>query len=429
MTPGARLQAAIEVLETIEQEGGAADRTLGAYCRARRFMGSKDRAALRERVYGVLRRRARLDWWLVRTRGGAASPRGRVLADLALQDGLDPAAAGAMLTDGPYAPGPPSEAEAGCLAALAGRSLDDPEQPPAVAAEWPGWLGAALDRIGIAEARALNQPAPVDLRVNALKGERDAVRAALGAEGLAAAPTRYSPWGLRVEPPAAIERTAAWREGLIEVQDESSQIAALLTDARPGMAVLDFCAGAGGKTLALAASMANRGRLVASDPDARRLSRLGPRLERAGASVVEARAPAAVAGLEAGFDRVLADAPCSGVGVWRRHPESKWRLDVEVLERHCAAQVKVLDSAAGFVRPGGRLVYATCSLLEAENEAQVTAFLARTKGFTLLPVASFWAETLRCPPPDGIAATPTLTLTPDRHGTDGFFVAVLAREG
>ncbi|MBT6116863.1 MAG: RsmB/NOP family class I SAM-dependent RNA methyltransferase [Rhodospirillaceae bacterium] len=427
MTPGARLQAAIEVLETIEGEGGgAADRTLGAYCRARRFMGSKDRAALRERVYGLLRRRARLDWWLARVRAASGSIRGRALADLALQDGLDAAAAASLLTDGPYAPGAPTEAEAACLAALAGQTLDHPDQPPAVAAEWPAWLGRALDRYGVAEARALNLPAPVDLRANGLKGDRDSALAALAAEGLAAEATPFSPWGLRVAPPAPVERTVAWRDGLVEVQDESSQIAALLTDARPEMAVLDFCAGAGGKTLALAAAMENRGSLVASDPDVRRLSRMRVRLERAGADLVETLAPDRLAGREAGFDRVLADAPCSGVGVWRRHPESKWRLDMAVLERYRATQAKVLDSAAVFVKPGGRLIYATCSLLEEENEAQVSAFLKRIEGFAPVPVAAVWSDVLSGPAP---AEGDTLTLTPGRHGTDGFFVAIMERKG
>jgi 16S rRNA (cytosine967-C5)-methyltransferase len=429
MTPGARLQAAIEVLESIEGEGGgAADRAVGAYCRARRFMGSKDRAALRERVYGLLRRRARLDWWLLRTGAVEPSTRGRALADLMLHDGLDAAAAASLLADGKYAPGTPGEGEEACLAALAGQPLDHPDQPPAVAAEWPVWLGRALDRYGAEEARALNRPAPVDLRVNTLKGDRDAARAALAAEGMEAAPTPRSPWGLRLAPPAPVERSAAWSAGLVEVQDESSQIGALLVDARPEMTVLDFCAGAGGKTLALAAAMENRGRLVASDPDTRRLSRMRDRLERAGATNVETLAPDRLAGLEGGFDRVMADAPCSGVGVWRRHPESKWRLDPEVLERYRTTQAKVLDSAAAFVRPGGRLVYATCSLLEEENEAQVAAFLARGEGFSLLPAGKVWTECLPGAAPLGGEAA-TLTLTPGRHGTDGFFVAIMERAG
>jgi len=435
MTPGARLQAAIEVLESIEGEGGgAADRAVGAYCRARRFMGSKDRAALRERVYGLLRRRARLDWWLLKTGAAEVSTRSRALADLMLHDDLDAAGAASLLTDGAYAPGASAEAETAWLAALAGQPLDHPDQPPAVAAEWPVWLGRALDRYGVEEARKLNQPAPVDLRVNSLKGDREAARAALAAEGLEAVPTPYSPWGLRLPPPAPVERSAAWTGGLVEVQDESSQIAALLVDARPEMTVLDFCAGAGGKTLALAGTMENRGHLVASDPDVRRLSRMRSRLERAGVGIVETLAPEKLAGREGGFDRVMTDAPCSGVGTWRRHPESKWRLDLEVLDRYRTTQAKVLDTAAVFVRPGGRLIYATCSLLEEENEAQVAAFLKRSEGFSLLPVGAVWVECLPGGTPiraenEAEAETPTLTLTPGGHGTDGFFAAIMERAG
>jgi 16S rRNA (cytosine967-C5)-methyltransferase len=277
---------------------------------------------------------------------------------------------------------------------------------------------------------ALNAPAPIDLRVNSLKTDRDGARRALAAEHIAAEPTPWSPLGLRLKHRAPLSGTAAFKDGLVEVQDEGSQLAAILADARSHMRVVDFCAGAGGKTLALAAQMNNRGKLVACDVADWRLERAGQRLRRAGISNVERRTLASdrdpwVRRHAASFDRVLVDAPCLGTGTWRRNPDAKWRSTQQDLAELVVRQQQILASAARLVRPGGRLVYATCSLLREEDEAQAEAFLAAELEFCLMPAARVWSETIGGPSPGG---EPYLRLTPARHGTDGFFVAIFERQ-
>jgi 16S rRNA (cytosine967-C5)-methyltransferase len=368
------------------------------YFRARRFIGSSDRRGVSDRVWRVLRSYRRLSWWL----GNLPTPRLLVAASLLL-DGETLAA----FSGGRFAPAPLAPSEQTALRRLEGRALDHPSMPDAVHLEVPDWL---LPRIPAAELRALLEPAPLDLRVNLLKGTRDEARAALAAEGLDAAPTPHSPWGLRIAGRRQITTGAAFRAGLVEIQDEGSQLVAALVDARPGMRVADLCAGAGGKTLALAMTMRNRGQLVACDVSAARLDGAVRRLRRAGVHNVERHL------LEPGdkwakrraqaFDRVLVDAPCTGTGTWRRNPDARLRLTEADLAELLPKQSAILDLAAPLVRTGGRLVYATCSLLFEENEAQVTAFLARHPYF---------------------AQGEVLTLTPSRHGTDGFFATVLER--
>ena len=428
MTPGARLQAAIELLDDIAR-GGAADAAASAYFRARRYIGAKDRAAITERLYAVLRGRARLDWWLAHIAATVGEPtaRPRVLAALMLIEGLSPARVAELCDGRAYGPARLSADEQRALAALVGRTLDHPEQPEWVRGEFPAWLQAADDAPSAGELGALNQSAPLDLRVNALAGSRDQALAGLTAAGIVAAPTPLSPLGLRVVGRPALGQQAIFHDGLVEVQDEGSQLVALLADARPGQAVLDLCAGAGGKTLALAAAMRNRGRLIACDVSAKRLERAVKRLRRAGVHNVERRAldPEGAGWLkrQAGrFDRVLVDAPCSGTGTWRRNPDMKWRIgpdDIVALRR---VQDELLDRASKLVKPGGRLIYATCSLLAAENEQAIGAFLERHPGYRVVPVDQVWASVLpgRCPV-DG----PYLRLSPARHGTDGFFAAIL----
>jgi 16S rRNA (cytosine967-C5)-methyltransferase len=267
------------------------------------------------------------------------------------------------------------------------------------------------------------------LRVNLLKADRKTARHALAAEGVATEPTPLSPVGLRLDKRAPLSGLAAFRDGLFDVQDEGSQIAALMAGARPGMRVVDFCAGAGGKTLALAAGMANRGKLVACDVSADRLERAGRRLRRAGVGNVERRALSSehdkwVRRHAGGFDRVVVDAPCLGTGTWRRNPDAKWRSQPNDLSELIERQQQILRSAARLVRPGGRLVYVTCSLLREEDEAQAEAFLAAEPGFALMPASSVWRETIGGVSPGGDRY---LFLTPARHGTDGFFVAVFER--
>lgn len=279
---------------------------------------------------------------------------------------------------------------------------------------------------------ALNRPAPLDLRVNAAKATREEALAALAADGVSVEPTPLSPWGLRVKGMARVGGTRAFKQGLVEVQDEGSQIVAALVGARPGMTVVDFCAGAGGKTLALAAAMTRhariRGRLIACDTSQVRIERMTARLARAGTKtvrrvVLKDENDPALADF-ANADRVLADMPCSGSGAWRRDPLGKWRLRPDGLAQYIASQGRILDAAARLVRPGGRLVYATCSVLPEENEAQIASFLEQNNTFRIVPIAEAWGETL-----GGVsqAGNQFLRLTPAASGTDGFFAAVLER--
>ncbi|MDQ2804527.1 MAG: RsmB/NOP family class I SAM-dependent RNA methyltransferase, partial [Pseudomonadota bacterium] len=254
-----------------------------------------------------------------------------------------------------------------------------------------------------------------------LKATREEVRAALAAETIEAVPTPLSPWGLRVAARRPVTAGAAFRAGLIEIQDEGSQLIAALADARPGARVADLCAGAGGKTLAMAMTMGNRGHLLAVDVSTRRLDAAVRRLRRAGVHNVECHllepGDKLVKRRAASFDRVLVDAPCTGTGTWRRNPDARLRLAEPDLAELVAKQAAILDTAARLVRPGGKLIYATCSLLTEENESQVSAFLARCPGFEVVPVANVWPF-----------AGEFLALTPARHGTDGFFAAVLTKQ-
>jgi 16S rRNA (cytosine967-C5)-methyltransferase len=302
--------------------------------------------------------------------------------------------------------------------------------PEAVRLEVPDWVLPHLQRrFGdalVAEMAALGGEAPLDLRVNLLKATREAALAALAAEGIEAAPTSLSPWGLRIAGRRPVSTGAAFRNGYVEIQDEGSQLVAVLVGAAPEMRVVDWCAGAGGKTLALAMTMGNRGHIVACDVSAPRLEGAVRRLRRAGVHNVERHLVEPGdkwAKRRAGsFDRVLVDAPCTGTGTWRRNPDARLRLRAQDLAELLPKQAMILAQAARLVRSGGRLVYATCSLLPEENEAQVDAFIAAHPEFSVIPLARAW--TLPGTPP---GAGPYLALTPRTHDTDGFFAAVLER--
>jgi 16S rRNA (cytosine967-C5)-methyltransferase len=435
MTPGACVAAAIDILAAIEPGERPADDIAAIYLRRRRYIGAKDRAQISGHVYAVLRHRAALDWWLARASKGevAARARSRMIAALLLIDGKKPDDIVASFDGDRFRPQPLAPAEERLARGLAGRTLTHPEMPRAVASDLPAWLephlAAVYGRRLEDEMAALNMAAPIDLRVNALKADRAAAQRALALDQVAAEPTPWSPLGLRLKHRAPLSGTSAFKEGLVEVQDEGSQLAALLADARPGMRVVDFCAGVGGKTLGLAAAMKNRGKLVACDVADWRLARAGQRLRRAGISNVERRVLASERDLwvkrHAGtFDRVLVDAPCLGIGSWRRNPDGKWRATPQDLAELIVRQHDILQSAARLVKPGGRLTYVTCSLLREENEAQAEAFLAAHSDFALYPIARVWAETIGGRSPGG---DDTLRLTPARHGTDGFFVAQFER--
>jgi len=441
LTPGARIAAAIDILDATQSASAPApakpaDDTAADYFRRRRYIGAKDRPQISAHIYAVLRHRAVIDWWLARASRGevAPSPRTRVMAALLLIDHWPAEEIAKSFDGGRFRPAPLSRDEERLVLGLAGRTLTHPEMPRAVANDLPEWLEPYLAKLYGKrledEMAALNEPAPFDLRVNPLKADRDTARRALAKEHVDAEPTRWSPLGLRVTHRMPLAGTAAFKEGLVEVQDEGSQLAALIADARPGMRIVDFCAGAGGKTLALAAAMRNRGKLVACDTAEWRLERAGKRLRRAGISNVERRPLSTerdpwVKHHAKSFDRVFVDAPCLGIGSWRRNPDGKWRASPNDLAELVERQRAILDSAARLVKPGGRLIYVTCSVLREENEAQAEGFLDAHDDFALYPAARAWGETIGGASPGG---HDYLRLTPAAHGTDGFFVAQFERK-
>lgn len=429
MTPGARVAAAIEVLTDIEARKRPAAEALKDWGLAHRFAGSGDRAAIGNLVFDALRIRASSAYAM-----GEDSPRAIVLRTLVQSWKETPAAVAALADDSRHAPPPLSAAE---LAGLA-RAIS-PGAPAFIRGDYPQWLEPEFERAFGAragkEGAALGSRAPVDLRTNTLKASREKVLKAL--RRFEAAPTPHSPLGVRIAQapgPAKsphVEAEAGHGKGWYEVQDEGSQVATLLASAAPRQQVLDLCAGAGGKTLALAAQMENTGQLYAYDADRMRLRPIFERLKRAGArnvQVLPAGAAAALEVLAGKMDRVLIDAPCTGSGVWRRRPDAKWRLALPMLEARLAEQRAVLDAGAPLVKPGGRLAYVTCSVLPSENGDQVEAFLARHPEFRLLPWREVWAAGLGAPPlPSADGSEGGLLMTPLSHGTDGFFVAVLER--
>ncbi len=436
MTPAARTEAAIYLLGKIADERRPADDIVRAWFQARRFVGSKDRRAIRERVYGVLRSLMRLDWHLENVNADT-SARNRVLAAVVL-DGEDE---DTHFDGAKHSPTPLTDDEQAIADRLSGTSLDNPAQPDHVRTELPDWLADKLKPVYgdtfLNEAQALNTPAPMDLRVALGRVSRDQAQKALAKDGVKTTPTPLSPLGLRLEAHTDIGRTGAFRKGFVEVQDEGSQLLSLLVGAKAHMDVLDYCAGAGGKTLAIADRMgltdgASTGALAAADIDAKRLARMDQRLKRAKLTGKIERVT--LDGTESFglYDRVLVDAPCSGSGTWRRHPEQKKRLTPERLNELMILQDQVLAKAAVLVKPagpdvpGGRLIYATCSLLKEENEDRIDAFLKTHPVFQRIPIRQAWAEALKKAPCPEMASR-DLRLTPARHGTDGFYVCVMER--
>lgn len=435
MTPGARVAAAIEVLTDVETRRRPVQDALKDWGLAHRFAGSGDRAAIADRVYDALRRRRSNAWAMADD-----SPRAAVLA------GVDPETTrgwatdrhAPVLADGEL-PDAPTRAER-----LSGSTAS-------VVGDYPEWLSAAFERAfgddAAAEGAALAERPPTDLRANTLKTTRGALLAALAehpvlsrAEAGAVAPGRWSRDAVRLSPAIDVRRfaptaTAEFLHGDFEIQDEGSQLAARLAGAAPGMKVGDLCAGAGGKTLALAALMGNTGQIFAHDVDPRRLTKADERLRRAGVRNAQLRFPkaGALADLDGALDLALVDAPCTGSGTWRRNPDAKWRLRPNTLDLRRREQAQALALAARTVKPGGRLVYVTCSVLTEENDDQIAGFLGDHPAFRSLPPAAGVRSAL----PD--VAGPLLAAirhgphglrtTPRRTGVDGFYVAVLARDG
>ena len=416
MKPAARLQAVIDILTGLSASNMPADRFIREFFRARRYAGSKDRASVSERVFHIYRNRANYAW-----RMGSEEPRALVVASLLAEETSADEIAALFSGDG-YGPAALSDAE---RAAIANPPAGQP--PLCVQGEFPAFLESELtERFGdnlLPEMQALTYRAPVDLRVNTLRATRDDVLARLRSDGFAAEPTTHAPHGIRIpsgEGASQLSRHKACEEGLFEFQDEAAQIAAILCDVTPGLRVLDIAAGSGGKSLALAAAMQNTGSIVASDISAARLKQIGPRAARAGATIIHTHEHP-----RGEFDRVLVDAPCSGSGTWRRQPEQKWRLTEQRLGELHALQDELLDKASAHVAPGGRLIYATCSLLPSENDRRIAAFLDRTPGFAVISVSTVWREQTGAKPPPGMDEF--FRASPYATGTDGFFTAVLAR--
>jgi 16S rRNA (cytosine967-C5)-methyltransferase len=431
MTPAARLSAAMEILGDLATRRRPASDALKDWGLSHRFAGSKDRAAIASLVHDSLRRRASAAWLM-----GGDAPRALVLGMLTLMRGHDVDAIAALCDGSRFAPLPLSAAERARLA--------DPvipqDAPPAVAGDYPEWLDDALTQAfgddRIAEMQAQATRAPVDIRANTLKADRSTLQDAL--VHLAPVETPHAPHGLRILPGPdgrgpALQSEPEFIKGLFEIQDEGSQLAALASAVAPGEQVVDLCAGGGGKTLAMAAMMDNRGQIFATDSDKRRLAPIHDRLARAGIRNVQVRTPRGaedpLADLADSVDCVLVDAPCTGTGTWRRNPDAKWRLRPGSLSGRVSEQERVLDRAAALVRPGGRLVYVTCSILPAENDEAVAGLLARDSRFTPVPDMEWLAQA-------GLAALSEVTratrfgrqLTPLRTGTDGFFIALLRRK-
>jgi 16S rRNA (cytosine967-C5)-methyltransferase len=431
VTPAARLSAAIEVFADIDARRRPAADALKDWGLSHRFAGSGDRAAIAGLVYDALRRKASSAWLM-----GEATPRAVLLGMLQRERGLDIAAIEALCSDARYAPAPLTDAEKAALerGTFAGA-------PAHVEGDYPEWLDPFLARVfgdeRAAEGEGLASRAPLDLRVNTLAATRDDVLPKLA--HLAAGPTRWSPDGLRIRLAAdakspAIHAEPAFIKGQIEIQDEGSQLAALLAGAKPGQQVIDLCAGAGGKTLALAAAMENHGQIYATDADKRRLAAIHERIARAGARNIQVRTPrgtADVLGDLAGrADLVLIDAPCTGIGTWRRNPDAKWRIRPGALAERIKQQQEVLERAAVLVKPGGRIAYVTCSLLAEENGDQIRSFVGRHIDFSVekpLDVINGLGERAYLFSRAVLISDEGLLMTPRRTDTDGFFVSQLRR--
>jgi 16S rRNA (cytosine967-C5)-methyltransferase len=410
-------QAAVDVLGQVLTFEHPADVVLNRYFREQGALGQYDRAFIAESIFGVLRHKRVLD-----ALGAEGAPRRLLLGGLVRFQGTPPADLASVLR----------RDESEWLARVESASVD--ELPLAVRAELPDWVYESLracmdDGELLALGEALQAPAPLDLRVNVLRAERRNVLEALRASGIDAVPTPYSPVGVRIRGKPAINRHPLFLDGSIEVQDEGSQLIGFLVSPKRRELVVDFCAGAGGKSLMLASMMHSQGRLYAFDVSAARLTRLQPRLKRSGLSNIQPHLLASehdtkVKRLAGKIDRVLVDAPCSGLGTLRRNPDLKWRQSPQAVQEMRAKQAAILRAAASLVKTGGRLVYATCSLLPEENEDIVDAFLADAPQFAELPAGDLLKQ-------QGlpIKTSDRMRLWPHVHGTDGFFAAVLERRG
>lgn len=430
MQAGARLQTAIEILDKILTTTTPADQIMTHSFRNQRFIGSGDRRFIADLIYQSLRKRMLLEWVIEKV-GGAPTPRLLILTLLTALEHQKDETLERHFSGEHYHPHALSELEKILIEKI--RNLDLATAPRAAQLNIPEWLLPLFEEVFpnsvAAEINAMNEPAGLDLRVNTLKANRPTIQRKLKSKDIIAQETALSPIGLRLNSRRPLGDDPLWQDGLIEVQDEGSQLVSLLCGARSGMTVMDYCAGAGGKALAMAATMENKGRLIACDTAEWRLDRSKQRFRRAGVHNIECRtlddsSHKWLKRLHGKIDRLLLDVPCSGTGTWRRNPDLKWRLTPQTLEEVGESQRDILTRTAPLVKDGGRLIYATCSVLAQENEHQIEWFLKENPNFHIIPVGDIWREVFGndCPV-DG----DYLRLSPAQHHTDGFFAAILEK--
>ncbi len=451
MTPGAQYQAAIDLLQAFDGSHQPLDRFFSDWSRAHRFAGSKDRVKIKEIVYSVMRRRADFAWHM-----GEATPRALVLAELFFEQEQSLNTVADLFNGRKYCPEPLTLKEIKTFSEIRQKRMDpessDQDIPDSIQYNFPEWL---MDELSIPdgstrhhEMAALSKRAPVDLRVNTLKEDRESVLQSVKAEGIRLDLCAFSELGIRLtaKPDGSyvnIRGTRAYKQGQIEIQDEAMQVVSLLIGAEPRHQVLDMCAGGGGKTLALAAVMRNKGQIFACDTHEKRLVQMKERLDRAGVRNVQTRVISDIGESQTQdpdfaedanrFDRVLLDVPCSGSGVWRRRPDAKWSLTRERLDGFISTQRAILARAAPLVKPGGRLIYVTCSLFGCENDDQITAFLDSHADYRLLPLYEECLATDRLQgellvEEANVENSKTLLMTPGTTHTDGAYIAVLERQ-
>lgn len=436
MKPAARIETVTELLKQLLEIPSPADNLIMIYFRKNRFIGASDRREIVQLLYGILRDLKKIFWFIQQVTPPEFltlenQARFCVLTYLLLSEKMSISRLLEIYDGQKYNPSPLTNLEKKTLEGI--QALDRQKIPAHVSLGiteelWPYFYESFFEDLEF-EIQALNQSASFDLRINPLKTKREDVLKNLLDDQIPAIPTPFSPVGIRLFRRRPLRSHFLWKQGLIEVQDEGSQLVALLVEAKPGMAVLDLCAGAGGKTLMLAAQMQNKGRLIASDVIDWRLRKSKERLKRAGVQNAEMRLLDAAGRSwlkrqEQRFDRVLVDAPCSGTGTWRRNPDLKWRFSLKDLQELIQKQQDILRGAAPLVKINGRLIYATCSLLKVENHHQRDTFLKEHPHFREVPVSKVWQSVLHssCP-----TASPVLQLTPAQQGTDGFFVAIFER--
>ena len=428
MTPGARVQTAIEILNKIWSGYITPHEIIRNYFRSRRFAGSSDRRAIKVLIYEIIRKHARLTWWIEQSNiDNLVSPRSLVIVYLSSINNLPQYKISKIFSGLHYQPKSLSKDEKLLSDQLLNVNLNHPKMPRYVINEYPEWLDASFfslwgHKIDV-ETQSLNKSATLDLRVNTLKSNIDQAIESLKTENIEASRTPLSPIGLRVENNLSIQTTKAFKTGLIEVQDEGSQLIALSCGAKENMKVIDFCAGAGGKSLALGGIMANCGEIIACDTSHRRLAALKPRLKRSGITnltlkVLSAKSDPWINNKQNQADRVLCDVPCSGTGTWRRNPYKRWCFTKENLHDICKKQKNILRQASLLVKKGGCLIYATCSLLPQENQEQVNWFEKTFTNFKLVPIFSIVQKSsIKFNQLD----KRFLQLSPASTNTDGFF--------